>query len=94
MKMKVVWIPVVAFLLAIVPFALSAMAGDEVPRVTKDELKKMLDNPEVMIVDVRLENQWEKTELKIKGATWKNPNDVNLWADIYPKDKTLVFYCA
>ena len=94
MKRRVVQIAAVAFLLAVSLFTLSAMAGDNAPIITKEELKEMLDNPDVIVVDVRLENQWKETELKIKGAVWENPNEVDSWANTYSKDKTLVFYCA
>jgi hypothetical protein len=48
----------------------------EVHRITKEDLRSLLGNPDVIIVDVRIEK------------------DINTWADRYPEDKTLVFYCA
>jgi rhodanese-related sulfurtransferase len=73
-------------------FIQAAMA--EVPRITKEELKGMLDNPDVVIVDVRLGKDWDASEFKIKGAVRVDKNNVEALADQYPKDKTLVFYCA
>ena len=63
--------------------------------MTKEELKSLLDNPEVAILDVRIADEWKKTNLKIKGAVREDPEkDYRSWASKYPKDKTLVFYCS
>ena len=67
----------------------------EVPRITKEELRSLLGNPDVIAVDVRIEDHWKKSQWKIKGAIREDPEkDINTWTDKYPKDKTLVFYCA
>ncbi len=65
------------------------------PKITKEELKSMLGNTDVIIVDVRLSNDWEQSKSKILGAIREDPEgDVKTWADQYSKEKTLVFYCA
>lgn len=69
-------------------FTIPAIAAD-VPRITKEELKSMLGNPDVVILDVRGR---QASGRKIKGAVWEDPKDVDSWADKYPKDKTLVLY--
>lgn len=71
-----------------------AMAADGVPRITKEKLKEMLGNPDVITIDVRIENDWKTSEVKIKGAVREDPKKVNSWMNNYPKEKTLVFYCA
>jgi rhodanese-related sulfurtransferase len=71
----------------------SAIAA-EVPRMTKEELKSRLDDPDVVIVDVRIGKDWKGSEFKIKGAVREDPTDFSSWADKYPKGKTLVLYCA
>jgi len=64
-----------------------------VPRITKEELKPMVGNPEVIIVDVRTAEDWKEAEWKIKGAVWADRNDEkSLWVEKYPKDKTFVLY--
>ena len=70
-----------------------AMAA-EVPRMTKEELKTNLNDPGVVIVDVRVGKDWKGSEFKIKGAVRENPADLSSWVGKYPKDKTLVLYCA
>ncbi len=72
---------------------LSCMAmADEVPRISREEVKEMLDNPDMIIIDVRTDSSWHGSELKIKGAVREDPSDVTSWMDKYSKDKTLVFY--
>jgi predicted sulfurtransferase len=71
-------------------FAKSADA----PRMTKDELKAMLGNPDLIIIDVRYGRDWTDSDLKIKGAVREDPEAFDSWANKYSKDKTIVFYCA
>ena len=71
-----------------------AKATSPVAKMTKEELKTALDDPNVVIVDVRIGKDWKASESKIKGAMRVDPAQVPSLADQYPKDKTLVFYCA
>jgi len=72
-----------------------AISGD-VPRMTKDELKAMLGNPGLVMLDVRLGRDFIFSDLKIMGAD--RPLDMgHVTPAQFPentKDKTLVFYCA
>ena len=70
------------------------LSAAEISKIDKDGLKAMLDNPDVVILDVRTGNDWSASEFKIRGANRANPREFNNWADKYPKDKKLVFYCA
>ena len=71
-----------------------AKATSPVAKMTKEELKTALDDPNVVIVDVRLGKDWKASESKIKGAIRVDAAQVLSLVDHYPKDKTLVFYCA
>ena len=71
-----------------------AKATSPVAKMTKEELKATLDDPNVVIVDVRLGKDWKTSESKIKGAIRVDSAQVLSLADQYPKDKRLVFYCA
>ncbi len=74
---------------------LSSVAfSKEPPRISKEELKTMLGDPNVIILDVRIEDEWKASEKKIQGARWKNIEKIGSWLKQYPKDKTLVFYCS
>jgi hypothetical protein len=64
----------------------------DAPRMTKDELKAMLNNPDLVILDVRAQRDWAEDDSKIKGAVREDPETVKSWASKYPKDKTLVLY--
>ena len=74
--------------------SMCAMPGiaAEVPRIANEKLKSMLDDPDLVILDVRGAKQWEVSGRKIKGAVWEDPENVESWADKYSKDKTLVLY--
>ena len=66
----------------------------EVPRISKEDLRAMFGNPDLIILDVRTGGSWEKSNVKIQGAVREDPNDAKSWAEKYSKDKTLVLYCA
>ena len=74
-------------------FAKTAVA-EEVSRMPKEELRAMLDNPDVVIIDVRTGKDWKNSQSKIKGAIREKPKKAKSWADKYDKDKTYVLYCA
>jgi rhodanese-related sulfurtransferase len=92
MKMRLFINALVIFFMVgiLAPFAKSA----DVPRMTKDELKAMLGNPDLVIIDVRLGSDWTDSDSKIKGAIREDPKSVKSWAGKYSKDKTIVLYCA
>jgi hypothetical protein len=69
-------------------------AQGDVPRMTKEDLKPLLGNPDVIIIDVRAQGDWDNDTLMIKGTVREDPMKVPSWMDKYPKDKTLVFYCS
>ncbi len=75
--------------------ALTMGKGVEVPYITKEQLKDMMGNPDVTILDVRESSSWKESTRKIQGAVREEPEkDVKTWAQKYPKDKTLVLYCS
>ena len=69
------------------------VSGDA-PRITMEELKSMLGDPNLVIIDSLVGDQWETVAQKLPGAVHEDPDDVDSWADKYPKDKTIVTYCA
>jgi rhodanese-related sulfurtransferase len=80
-------------------FALAAVfatpaSAQEAKRMTIEELKGMLASPDLVIVDVRRDGDWKSSTVKVKGAVREDPEKVDAWMSKYPKDKTLVFYCA
>lgn len=94
MKKKLLAI-LMLILLAIGLFATVCLSAD-VPKMTKEELKTILGNPGLLILDVRLGRDFMFSDVKIKGA--ERPSNM---AHVTPsqfstdiKDKTIVFYCA
>jgi len=92
MKKKLFIAPFLIFFVIgiLATFAKSA----DVPRMTKDELKAMLGNPDLVILDVRAKKDWKESDAKIQGAIREDPDSVKSWAGKYTKDKTFVLYCA
>lgn len=80
--------------LFVLSMGLSPSAAANVSIIKKEELKAQLDNSDVLILDVRTGGDWKSSEFKIKGAIRANPKKLNNWAEVYPKNKTLVLYCA
>ena len=72
-------------------FSLHAVAGSA-PRITKEELKSMLGDEKLVIVDVRVGKDWNSSKYKIKGAVQADPRKVESWASSYGKDRTFVVY--
>ena len=83
---------VLAFIFVVV-LTIDAVAGSA-PRISKEELKSMLGNEEVIIVDVRTGKDWKASEFKIKGAVRVDYREVESWASKYSENQTFVFYCA
>jgi len=67
-------------------------AAEDVIRISKVKLKKLIDNPDVIILDVRHTQDWQNSEYKIKGAVRRRPTVFDSWADEFPRDKSLVLY--
>jgi rhodanese-related sulfurtransferase len=93
MKRRLV-ILVIFILIGMGVFTTIATPNDAPTRMTIDELKAMLDSPDLIIIDVRVDKHWNASDMKIKGAIREDGNDVKSWAGKYSKDKLLVVYCA
>jgi hypothetical protein len=81
-------------LLAVTAFCFPAAKAEsiEVPRISVEQTKEVLDNPEVVIIDVRTAKTWWRSRTKILNAVREEPGSQKEWAGKYPKDKTLIFY--
>ena len=66
----------------------------DVPRMDKEQLKAQLGDKDLIILDVRTESDWKSSQSKIPGAMRESPNNAEAWLGKYPKDKTIVLYCA
>jgi rhodanese-related sulfurtransferase len=67
---------------------------DDAPRISREAVKALLNDPTVVILDARLASDWKASDKKIRGAVRVNPHDVSAWAGNYPKDKKIIVYCS
>jgi rhodanese-related sulfurtransferase len=93
MRKRILFLAIVMVVAAAAVFA-SSSAAQDVKRMTIEELKGMLGNPDLVIIDARRDGDWKLSKVKIKGAVREDLEKVDTWMNKYPKDKTLVFYCA
>jgi rhodanese-related sulfurtransferase len=82
------WALVIAVSLGL---AAPVWAAKETPLVDKQTLKSWLNDPKLLIIDVRRGN-WETSTKKIKGAVRQTPDGARTWAASIPKDKKIVLY--
>ena len=88
------WFYLVVLMTALATLGSGMASASDAPRIGKDEVKAMLGAADTSIIDVRATTDWLQTSVKIKGAVREKPNDVDSWASRYPKDRTLIIYCA
>ncbi len=75
------------------PINLKADSTGDVPRISVADVEKLLENPDIVIIDVRKKKAWWSSTTKIFGAVREDPSNVSQWIDKYPKTKTLIVYC-
>ncbi|KJS03205.1 MAG: hypothetical protein VR65_03010 [Desulfobulbaceae bacterium BRH_c16a] len=63
----------------------------EIPRMPKVVLREKLEDPAVILIDVRRD---ENISVKIPGAVREDPEKVDQWEEKYPKDRQVVLYCS
>jgi hypothetical protein len=84
----------IVLLMAICIIAPPALGDDGVPRIEPEQLRDSLDDPELHIIDVRAQPDWETSETKIAGAVRADYHDIGSWAKTLPKDALIVLYCS
>ncbi len=89
---KSICLAVAAMFLILAPT--SMVFGKKIPLMTKEELKPIMDDADVAIIDVRKGRDWTSSEFKIKGAIHGDPGKIDEWNKQYTKDTKLVLYCA
>ena len=93
MRLKSLTCLIVSLILIVLGvFLFSSVAAEDAPKISKEELKRILDRPDVVVIDVRHTESWQNSDFMIKGATRGNPANFDSWADQLPKEKTLVLY--
>ncbi len=65
----------------------------DVKKISGEEMKSLLDDPQTIIIDVRHERDWNRSTQKIKGVVHENPlAEEASWAGKYPKEKHIILY--
>jgi len=75
-------------------FTMPTYGAEDVPRISTEQLKDILGSPDLVLLDVRIEKDWGKSDRKIIGAVRVDPDDVSSWAGDYFKDQNIILYCA
>ncbi len=60
--------------------------------VDKETLKTLLEDPGLLLIDVRAPRGWAKSTEKIKGAVRGERDQVDVWGPSLPLDKQIVLY--
>ncbi len=78
--------------LLLAPFSMAI--GKGVSLINKEELKPILNDEDLVIIDIRSGRDWRSSEFKITGAVHGDPKRFSDWQKNFSKDRTLVLYCA
>jgi hypothetical protein len=90
---KIIWIMTALVLTgAANPLPAAAVEVADPPRMPAEVLNARLNDPDLVILDVRSSTDWNASDKKIKGSVREDPENVQSWADNYSKEKTLVLY--
>ncbi len=73
-------------------WSIASMSATSVGIMTKEELKKELENDDLVILDVRTGKDWKSSEFKIQGAVRTDPKEFASWGSKFDKDNKLVLY--
>ena len=68
------------------------IAADDVLRITKEEAKALLGNPNVVFVDARTDSAWKGSDRRIMGAVRYDRFDPESVAGSYSKDTKFIVY--
>jgi len=80
---------------ALLVLCFSCQSGQDVSRITKDDLKAELGSPNLVLLDVRHGKDWSGSDAKIPGAIRPDVSKpTKEWAKDLPKNKDIVLYCA
>lgn len=68
--------------------------GQKAELISPDQLQAMLDDPNLLIVDLRTAGDWQQSSKKIPGAVRHDHQNVESWAQGLDTKTTIVTYCA
>lgn len=62
--------------------------------INVSDLKPLVENKTVTVLDVRRQNDFEADTVKLPGAVWRNPEQATEWGRNLPRDREVVIYCV
>lgn len=62
--------------------------------ISPTEFKSMLGNDNLTVIDVRRKEDYAAENTAIPGATWHDPEQIDVWSDSLANDKGIVLYCV
>jgi rhodanese-related sulfurtransferase len=62
-----------------------------IPRISKEQLAKRIDEERLTVIDLRL--NWETSTMKIRNAVHEDPRSAT-WFGNYDLDQAIVLYCS
>lgn len=82
---------IVLILVSVIPARAEEI--EEIPRLSKEEVRDLMGKPGVVLIDVRYDKSWKKSDTKIAGSVRENPNEIGSWTGKYAKDTKIILYC-
>jgi rhodanese-related sulfurtransferase len=63
--------------------------------ITTDDLRSLIEKKNaITFLDVRRKADYDADREIIPGAEWRDPDKVDEWSAVLPRDKEVVLYCA
>jgi rhodanese-related sulfurtransferase len=62
--------------------------------ITSEQLSRLQASGDVIVLDVRLTEDFNDDPILIPGAVYKNPDNITTWINEIEKDKEVVVYCV
>ena len=62
--------------------------------IKPQELKSIIDNKDVKVIDVRRKEDYAADNSVIPGSTWFDPANIDNWCTTLPDNKEVVLYCV
>ena len=62
--------------------------------IKPEELKSVLGNKDLTVIDVRRKEDYTADNSVIPGSTWFDPANIDNWCSTMPQDKDVVLYCV
>jgi rhodanese-related sulfurtransferase len=59
-----------------------------------EELKELLENAQLLLLDVRRKADYDADPATIPGAAWRNPEQFDAWSKEIPSGRRVVVYCV